>query len=193
MGASRRYLCAQGLLLALCFFLALPNAGRAQQFGVAEQSILTISSERLFTDSEFGRRIINEIEAEGAVLAAENERIVEELSREERELTERRKEMEPPAFRVLAEAFDQKVQTHRENQKNKLSALNSRGDAARQVFMELARPLLIELMREYGAGVILERSNVFLSSNATDITGVAIRRMNTAVGDGSKLDQGTAD
>ena len=181
----------QGPFRALCVFLALmgPVAGQSQQLGLPEAPILTISSDRLFAESAFGQRVIREIEAEGALLAAENERIVAELSREERELTDKRAGMEPEAFRELADAFDRKVQSHREGQRAKLEALGARSEEARGIFLQLARPILVALLRETGAGVILERSSVFLSSDATDITELAITRIDEAIGDGEGLEK----
>lgn len=190
MSGLKRAFMTLGLLQALCCFSGLFAPATAQQLGIPQNEILTISTEVLFANSAFGRRIIDEIEAEGAVLAAENERIVSELSREERELTERRKTMEPDAFRALAQAFDQKVQTNRETQKAKLDALAERGEQARSAFVELVRPVLAGLMRETGATVILERSSVFLSLDSADITAIAISRIDAAIGDGSSLEPG---
>ncbi|MEY8839641.1 OmpH family outer membrane protein [Cribrihabitans sp. XS_ASV171] len=166
----------------------MPLPGQSQQLGLPQQTtILTISSDRLFSASAFGERVLAELEAESAVLAAENERIVAELSREEQDLTRRRTEMEPEAFRALADAFDEKVQRHRENQKAKLDALAIKDDEARATFFRLARPVLSELMRDTGAGVILERSSVFISADSTDVTSLAVSRIDEAIGDGSQL------
>ncbi len=180
---------------ALCILLALigPTQVSSQQLGVPQAAILTISSDRLFSGSAFGMRVIGEIEAEGALLAAENERIVEDLSREEKDLTEKRAIMTAQEFRPLAEAFDRKVQTHRESQRAKLDALAIRSDEARSLFLEMARPILVDLLRETGAGLIVERTDVFLSSDATDITDIAIARIDAAIGDGSELEQQGAD
>ncbi|WP_170508523.1 OmpH family outer membrane protein [Ruegeria arenilitoris] len=183
---------AQGPSRALCVLIllvvSLPLA--AQQLGVPQSGVLTISSDRIFTESAFGRRVFDEIEAESAALAAENERIVAELSREEKELTQKREVLSPEEFRPLAEAFDRKVQSHREGQRAKLDALARRSDEARNQFFELAQPVLIDLLRETGASLIIERSNVFLSSDASDVTAIAIRRIDAAIGDGSQLEEG---
>lgn len=185
----------QGPLWALCAFLALwfgaPVA--AQQLGVAPHGVLTISSDRLFTDSAFGQRVLRDFEQEGALLAEENERIVAELSREEKDLTEKRAELQPEDFRPLAEAFDLKVQTHRESQRAKLDALTRRSEEDRQAFFTLARPVLIDLLRETGASMILERSNVFLSSDTSDVTDAAIARIDATIGDGSDLPDGNSE
>lgn len=183
-GAHIRSILVLALTLAA---LILPlRPGSAQQLGVAQSAILTIETDRMFSDSAFGRRTANEIEADSAVLAAENRRIEADLMAEEKELTARRAEIEPDAFRTLADAFDEKVQSIRKAQDAKARALNQRAEKARVEFLNTARPVLEALMRESGAGVILERSNVFLSANATDITDRAISRIDAAIGDGGK-------
>ncbi|MGD9864553.1 MAG: OmpH family outer membrane protein, partial [Pseudodonghicola sp.] len=138
--------------------VAVPPAA-AQELGLPRSSILTIETDRLFSDSAFGHRIANEIEAESAVLAAENRRIEAELTSEEKELTQRRSGMGPDAFRALADAFDEKVQGIRRTQEAKARALNQKADKARVEFLRAARPVLEALMRDTGAGVILERSS----------------------------------
>ena len=185
----------QGPIWALCVFLTLvfSEPVAAQQLGVPQSSVVTLSSERLFAESAFGQRVLREIEAEGVLLGEENERIVAELSREEKVLTEQRATMTAEEFRPLADAFDEKVQSHREGQRAKLDVLARRSEEARQMFLELARPVLIDLLRESGASIIIERSSVFLSSDRTDITDAAIARINAAIGDGSAVENGASE
>lgn len=184
----------QSPIRALCVLLAFGFASaQAQQLGVPQSGVLTISGERLFSGSAFGQRVFREIEAEGASLAEENERIVAALSKEEKDLTDQRADLTPEEFRPLAEAFDEKVQTHRESQRAKLDALARRSEEARSIFFEVAQPVLIELMRESGASMIIERSSVFLSSDASDITDAAIARIDAAIGDGSALEEGRGE
>ncbi len=189
---SRR---AWGPVRALCLLLGLVLASQtaAQQLGVRDPLVLTISSDRLFADSAFGQRVLREIESEGAQLAEENERIVAELSSEEKDLTQKRAELAPEDFRPLAQAFDEKVQSHRDGQRAKLDALARRSEESRQTFYALAQPVLIELMRETGAAVVLERANVFLSADTSDITDEAIARINAAIGDGTGLQDGSGE
>ncbi|WP_286193486.1 OmpH family outer membrane protein [Tropicibacter sp. R16_0] len=165
----------------------MPPALQAQQLGVTQSQILTISIERLFAESEFGQRVANEIDAESAVLAAENRRIEGELEQEERDLTERRQTLDADAFRVLADAFDQKVQSHRTTQKSKYEALNQKGDIARAEFLQVIVPILEDLRREAGAAVLIEQSTVILADPAFDITAIAISRVNVALGDGTRI------
>ena len=169
---------------ACAIWALLVPALQAQQLGLPSSPILTIASERLFVDSAFGQRVAREIEAETAVLAAENRRIEAELTAEEQALTDRRAEMDPQAFRTLADAFDTKVQEIRRAQDGKARALARRREEAQEAFFQAARPVLATLMQEAGASVILERASVFLSANATDITDLAITRIDAAIGEG---------
>jgi Skp family chaperone for outer membrane proteins len=175
-------------LLCCAALLSLPVVLQAQQLGTPRGQILTIEPDRLYNDSDFGERVKRQLEAESAVLVAENRRIEAELTAEEKDLTARRGDMEPDAFRALADAFDKKVQETRRTQNAKTIELTQLNDTNRRIFLRTARPVLEEVMREAGAGVILDRDTVFLSANTTDITDLAIERINSVLGDGSQLD-----
>nr|WP_237754558.1 MULTISPECIES: OmpH family outer membrane protein [unclassified Leisingera] len=158
--------------------------------GLPQSGILTIQPDRLFSESAFGKRVEREIEAEGAVLTAENRRIEAELRKEELDLTERRSEMEPEAFRALADAFDEKVQETRRRQDQKLREITQMGEDARREFIKASLPVLQQIMREAGAGAILDHSSVFLSADAADITALAIARIDAVLGDGAADEDG---
>jgi Skp family chaperone for outer membrane proteins len=159
----------------------------AQSIGTIVSPILTIESDQLFARSAFGQRVARETEADGAILATENRKIEADLTAEEKALTDQRAAMDPAAFRVLADAFDEEVQTIRRTQDTKARALTQRNEADRITFINAAGPVLEVLMQDAGAAVVLERRNVFLSANAIDVTDDAIRRMDAAIGDGSDL------
>lgn len=166
--------------------------GRDVQLGTPQSGLLTIQPDRLFSESLFGKRITREIEAEGAVLTVENRNIEAELRTEEQELTERRSQMEAEAFRALADAFDRKVQETRNTQEQKLREITQLGEDARREFFAASLPVLEGIMRETGAGAILDHSTVFLSADVVDITELAISRIDRVLGDG--LEQaGAAD
>ncbi len=159
----------------------------AQNLGTVQSPILTVESDRLLIDSAFGKRLEQEFEADGAVLAAENRRIEAELTAEEKDLTERRPSMDAEAFRVLADAFDEKVREIRRTQDAKARELTQRREANRVAYLNAVAPVLERMMRESGAAVILERSSVFISANVIDITDTAIARIDSVLGDGSHL------
>lgn len=182
--------------LAVMFaMLALPGASAAQGraidtplvTGEAVSPILTLESDRLFAESAFGRRIQTELEAARKALVAENERITADLTEEERRLTNRRPDMDPTAFRALAEAFDDKVQTFRSAQDEKARDLESRNEEARRVFIQAARPVISAILRETGAAIIVERRIVIVSADEVDITDLAVSRIDAAIGNGSDI------
>jgi Skp family chaperone for outer membrane proteins len=189
LSARRSDLIRPALWLAICLSLiwtALPATPVvAQSTQTISSPILTIDSERVFTESQFGKRTLEEFEALGAELAAENRRIEEELSAEEKDLTAKRAQMAPADFRVLADAFDEKVQGIRQEQDGKNRELNKSLEERRIVFLNAAAPVLEQLMRDTGAAVILERRSVFLSANAIDVTRTAIERLDDVLGSGS--------
>lgn len=177
--------------------LAGVTPGQAQQTPAAEphssaagtaqgviSPVLTIDSERLFRESAFGERVTREIEAQSEQLAAENREIEAALEAEERDLTEKRAQMEPAKFRVLADAFDEKVQRTRAEQAAKNRTLNEVLDLERDRFLSAAAPVLEQLMRNSDAAVILERRRVFVSSSAIEVTDQAISLLNEAIGSG---------
>lgn len=185
-------------LIPLVMMLAGVTPGLAQQAPMAEPQtntpaparggvispVLTIDSERLFRDSAFGQRVTREIEAESEQLATENREIEAALEAEERELTEKRPQMKPAQFRLLADAFDEKVQRTRAEQAAKNRALSEALDLERERFLSSAAPVLEQLMRNSDAAVILERRRVFVSSSAIEVTDEAISLLDEAIGSG---------
>ena len=165
------------IMFALFAGLAPPAAAQSVPRALVQSPVLTIDSDRLFEQSAFGQQTINQFEALGAALATENRRIEEALEVEERELTDLRAAMDPVEFRGLADAFDEKVQETRRAQDAKGRRLNTDLEERRVVFLNAAVPVLEQLMREAGAAIVLEQRTVFISSNAVDITQIAIERL----------------
>jgi Skp family chaperone for outer membrane proteins len=165
--------------VALCLgWLFLATAGVAQQ-----TSILTIDSERMFSESAFGQQVELDLASAIVGLAAENRQIEEALTAEELSLTERRPTLEPQAFRAEAAAFDEKVQGIRLAQDAKERALQQIREVGQRNFLQQATPILGELMRERGATVILERRSVFGSLDSIDVTEEAIVRVDILIAD----------
>lgn len=174
--------------------LAAPLAAQevlpAEQ-GQTQSAVLTIDTDRLFSQSLFGRRVADEFREATETLARENRTIEAELTAEEQDLTDRRHEMDPDAFRAEAEAFDTRVQAIRSEQDAKERALQDRLTEGREAFLSVAAPVLGDLMQSAGASVILDRRSVFLALGAVDITDEAIATIDAAIGDGAE--EGSAE
>ena len=181
------------MILAMALSGATPLFAQAQTNGTLElergtviSPVLTIDSDRVFHESAFGLRVAQEIKVAGAKLAAENGRIATELETEEKDLTTKRAGLSPEQFRVLADAFDKKVQQTRQEQAAKGRALNELLDKERDVFLTAAAPVLERLMRDAGAAVILDLRTVFVSASAVEITDDAIALLNETLGSGAE-------
>ena len=176
--------------LLICLLPVLPLgavpvfAQQQAERRLVQSPILTIDSDRVFTESAFGLRVADDVETQSAEISAENRLIEADLKAEERKLTDQRSKLSPDAFSRLADAFDEKVQKTRASQAAKGRALNELVEKERHVFLAAAGPVLEQMMREAGAAVILERRSVFVSANAIDITDEAIERLDASVGSG---------
>ncbi|MEP3638982.1 MAG: OmpH family outer membrane protein [Paracoccaceae bacterium] len=144
---------------------------------VVQSPVLTVDSERLFSDSKFGQRVALALEEAGREVQAENDRIAAELEIEELELTKQREVLEPEEFRRLAAAFDEKAENIRGERAEASRELSRRLEEERRAFLSAAVPILQEIMLESGAAVVLEQRSVFISARAVDITAVAIERI----------------
>ncbi len=170
-------------LWAALFWLVLALPAFAQEF---RPQVLLIDSDRLYLESDYGRRVASDLEAQAAEIQAENDRIVETLTQEERSLTLRRPEMTPEAFRAESEAFDQKVQEVRRVRDAKNLEFQRINAEARATFEGRIQNILANIMLERGAVLVMEQRNVVLSIRAANITDEAIARVNAELGDGTE-------
>ncbi len=161
--------------MTACFVQAVPSVppAAAQDLGRIVSPILVIDSERLFTDSAFGRRVSATLEAERTRLEAE------ELA-----LTEKRPSLTAEEFRALADAFDAKVQNLREEREAAQQQFVQKLEAERQAFFQEVVPILFTLGQELGAVAILDHRVVVLPLADIDVTALAIERVDGVLGGG---------
>lgn len=150
----------------------------------ASVPVLTVDQERLFANSAWGRRAQADLEEEGRSIAAENDRIAQQLSQEEAALTEKRKTLAAAQFRKEAEAFDTRATAIRRERAQVVQELNARADADRSAFYQAALPVMGDLMQRRGAVVVLDRRTVFVSLDAIDITDALIAELDRLIGPG---------
>ncbi|WP_424943082.1 OmpH family outer membrane protein [Aliiroseovarius crassostreae] len=151
---------------------------------VPTSQILAVDRDRLFTGSLYGRRILAELETERSRLAMEARKVEAALAEEEQSLTEQRSTLTPEAFRVLADAFDEKVQSLREERPVLEQEFKRRFETERSAFFEKAGPILGQVVRDRGGVMIIDRRAILLTTQKIDITDEAIRRIDEILGDG---------
>jgi Skp family chaperone for outer membrane proteins len=143
--------------------------------------LLTLDQDRFFLESDFGRAAVERERAETAALEQENKRIEAELVAEEQALTDQRNSLSAEEFAARAAAFDEKVERIRTEQDSKANLLVEKRDAERKEFLQLAGPILGELLGERQATAILDKGLVIVALSAIDITDEAITKLNAAL------------
>lgn len=159
--------------------LVVPSNG-----AVGQTLIMTIDPERLFLESAWGRRASADTEQSGLELVAENEKLVEQFSREERELTELRDTLPADEFRKRADEFDTRVAEVRRERDAKIRELQQMAQTERTAFRQAFLPILVQLMQERGAVAVLDQRDTFASAEAIDITEDMIQRVDAEAGPG---------
>lgn len=182
----------QALLRASALALVLVGvgsfAGLAQEVDqatapVPPAEILLLDQDRLFSDSAYGRAVGAVIDQLGRELSAQNRAIEAELMQEEQALTDARPTLSIEEFRARASAFDARVVEIRSAQDAKNRALGTYAEAARQRFLEIAGPILVDLVEASGANLLMDRRTVIFMSDDVDITQSAIGAIDAAIAD----------
>lgn len=181
------------VVLAACVLAALPGpvagqSGAELSGGTLVSPVLVIRQEDLFDASAFGKASNARREEASRALIAENRQIEAALEAEERDLTERRPALPAAEFRVLAEAFNDKVEGIRQAQDAKARAIGRAREEDRARFLQALVPVLAEIMAERGAVVILDQASVVLSFDRVDITDEAVARIDARIGNGESPD-----
>lgn len=148
---------------------------------VTSAPVLTLDQDRFFTESAFGRAVLDREREALRLLEEENKRIEAELIAEEQALTGLRGSLPPEDFAARATAFDAKVERIRDEQDAKATGLTAGRDAERQKFLQAAIPVLGELLGERQAVAILDKSTIILSLSAIDVTDEAIARVDAVL------------
>ncbi len=177
-------------IVLFCLGLALPNTAIGQEQVPGESSVVFIvNPERVFSDSDLGARIRDELNELARQAAAENDRITAELVAEEQDLAKRRPDMNIDDFRAEADAFDQRVQQIRADRDAKEREIAQAGQTARANFNEQARDVIGQVLLSRGGVVVLDSRSVYLAVSAVDITQEVIGQMNAIERQGSNATQ----
>ncbi len=166
----------RSFLVAIHFCLS--TAAYAQEIASVQTPVLVMDWERLFADTRVQQRVMGRVAKQRTELANENRQIQELLVAEEMELAERRPTLDTDGFQNLADAFDKKVRRIRADQDAKERELQNRIVTEWRSFRrEIEESLIIEIMRERGAQLVLDRNLAIIFSTKIDVTEEAIARV----------------
>ena len=162
------------------FFICISNFSYAQSYPVYKKpsAIAVLDQDSLFSQSEWGKRVLKSVEDKVSKLSNENRIRESELELEESNLTKIRKTMSKLEFDILAMKFDEKVKKIRSEQADKQRKINIFLNENRKLFFEKVTPILLDYINELGIEVLLNKDTVALASLGSDITISAINRIN---------------
>lgn len=155
------------LVIVLCI---ASTASWAQFQTFRAGSVLVLDETSLLTQSKLGQDILSLEQSEQAEITTAGRLVTEQLEAEEALLTEQRLTLSHEEFRVLADAFNEKVETVRDSEAAVRVAQLTRVEARRRAFFQFISPQLEGMLRKYGAAAIIDRRYVLLSNPVLDIT-----------------------
>ena len=146
--------------------------------------IMTIDPDAVFAGSTWGQRVQGDLEAQKRQIATENERLANQFTAEEQQLTTLRATLTPEEFRQRADEFDTRVSEVRRERDAVTRDLQTHVDDERAAFFRAMLPVLSALMQERGAAVVLDQRAIFVSAQSADVTQMLIQRLDQEIGTG---------
>lgn len=168
-------------LIAAAAMLALPDAPRAQQAEPATAPVLVIDMSRVQRDASAAKSIREQT----AMLRKRIEAAIAEreqtIRAEEQALAEEREGLSPEDFRERIEAFEATVFANRDFAQREGAKLQAALTAASRRLRDEVAPILAAIMRERGAQVMLDTTQVVLSVDQLDVTEEVIARLDAVL------------
>ena len=179
------------LLNILIIFFLFPSLSVSQTKNIPlesnrenlKRSVLVISHEKIFNDTNLGKAIFKKFKDKEKILLIDAERIEKLFIEEEKELTLSRPNLDTNEFLNLANDFDKRVELERVNQRNKEAVINENLKKWKKIFFNTFMiPIIQEFMKIYEASIVIDiDSNAFklvIFDSRINITDGVIKRMN---------------
>ena len=181
----------QYLLIILIIFFLFPSFSLSQNKNIPlesnrenfKRSVLVISHEKIFNDTNLGKAIFKKFKDKEKILLIDAERIEKLFIEEEKELTLSRPNLDTSEFLNLANDFDKRVELERVNQRNKEAVINENLKKWKKTFFNTFMiPIIQDFMKIYEASIVIDiDSNAFklvIFDSRINITDGVIKRMN---------------
>ena len=181
----------QHLLNILIIFFLFPSFSLSETKNIPlesnrenfKRSVLVISHEKIFNDTNLGIAIFKKFKDNENILLIDAERIEKLFIEEEKELTLSRPNLDTNEFLNLANDFDKRVELERVNQRNKEAVINENLKKWKKIFFNTFMiPIIQDFMKIYEASIVIDiDSNAFklvIFDSRINITDGVIKRMN---------------
>lgn len=148
--------------------------------------LLTVDSKKLFLESAWGRRVIQELEDNGRTLQHENENLIATMSKREAEINELRRTGDEENFLKEANAFDEWANSTRRERAELDDQRLAKAASEESRFFQEALPTIQSMMNTYEASVIIEKNSALISEESIDITDELVAELDSVLGDGKE-------
>ena len=168
----------------IIFSVLAPNGALSQNLSSDVKpniQMLVLDIRKVLTESRAGQIILNRYKEQVIALNNEFNYLQMQLIAEEQELSDLRPTMDVDAFVKLAEAFDEKSTQTREEYRARKKSIDDRLNEDTDRLARILSQYAGEVMEEKGAGLVLMKNQVIVSSNAIDITSVVMERANQLI------------
>ena len=181
----------QHLLNILIIFFLCPSFSLSETKNIPlesnranlKRSVLVISHEKIFNDTNLGKAIFKKFKDKEKILLIDAERIEKLFIEEEKELTLSRPNLNTNEFLNLASDFDKRVELERVNQRNKEAVINENLKKWKKIFFNsFMIPIIQDFMKIYEASIVIDiDSNAFklvIFDSRINITDGVIKQIN---------------
>ena len=189
--AIRKFL----LELLVIFFLAiLPAISFGQGQGSNEQfypsvrpEVSVVNYRTLYLRSQYGIRVASEYQEAQLSLRAEGTYYSELFEDEERELAEKKGNLNSSEFELLVKDFDIRVESRRMIQDGKGVALSEWENRQQEIFQAYVTPVIVQVAQFFGSKLVIPRDLTIWTDESLDITPYVLAQVNATIGDGTGL------
>ena len=167
------------MLICLSNLFPFVYCAYGQTNQLARSSILVLSQDDLFKRSTPGRALLELFEEKQETLFSEASSIEQAFILEEQMLTEQRLVLSTNDFQILADEFDLKVENMRKSRTNKDKKLQQDFIKWKKNFVQIALPIVRNIMLQYGASVVIDTTNRgLIYDQKINVTEIIIKKLN---------------
>ncbi|MYJ86379.1 MAG: hypothetical protein F4044_01525 [Rhodobacteraceae bacterium] len=181
-------------LLTLFSLAILPATSFGQSQGSNEQfypsvrpEVSVVNYRTLYLRSQYGIRVASEYQEAQLSLRAEGTYYSELFEDEERELAEKKGNLNSSEFELLVEDFDIRVESRRMIQDSKGAALSQWENRQQEMFQVYVTPIIVQVAQFFGSKLVVPRDLTIWTDESLDITPYVLAQVNATIGDGTGL------
>lgn len=144
----------------------------------ANDNIAFINIDKIIKNSNYGKNILNEIQAANNKNIKKLTAMEKELSLDENELNKKKNIISETDFEKEVEKLKKKIFDFRQIKDEITTSFEDRKNKNLNNFFLKINPIIQEYMDEQSIDILLRQENIFIGKNTADITDIIIEKIN---------------